>query len=459
MVRLAKRRDEIKCIVNLNTIRWMRENENEGGRQLRKKRESQECSENMENMEIMEGQIVKPKKKKKHRARNVLIGTAVVVIGLFMFVCCGDSDDSTSSGSTPATVDVEAVKEEMGHFDSGYIMTQLEGDMLDNYLAFYDAIYNFRKEFRFPHPIEDEDEFYALYLAMWFECPETFQLDYDDFSTYKDRDTRYITGCQLNYRMDQDTYQSALSQCQGIASALQKQTEGMSDYDKELYVYEYLAENIIYDDSAENDSNIYGALVEGRAVCSGNSQAFKYVCDAVGLPCVGMFSYEYGQEGNGHAWNAVCLDGNWYDVDLTADTDTVDQPMEGYLTYSALNVPRTWITDTGHPVTSYYAEYFDLPESNSFDMDYHVVNDEFVAEGEDYAEYFCEGVSRAYENGDALVYLQFESDEDYNNFIDQRSDLQQEWLDNYSSSEVYSIGGTYYRDPAYRTIIFVPEFE
>ena len=66
----------------------------------------------------------------------------------------------------------------------------------------------------------------------------------------------------------------------------------------------------------------YGLLVDGDAVvCEGYAKAFKVLCDAVGLPCM-LIAGESVQSGqftgiSNHMWNAVCLDGKWYSVDLT----------------------------------------------------------------------------------------------------------------------------------------------
>ena len=68
----------------------------------------------------------------------------------------------------------------------------------------------------------------------------------------------------------------------------------------------------------------YGLLVDGDAVvCEGYAKAFKVLCDAVGLPCMliageGSPSSQFTGVSN-HMWNAVCLEDQWYSVDLTWD--------------------------------------------------------------------------------------------------------------------------------------------
>ncbi len=399
--------------------------------------------------------------------RALAAAGAALLLGPVCLTGCSDSGETekavssateSTAGETEAAVSVSAAD-----FDNCYLVSQMNADMLDNFLAMYDAVSNFKEEVVFPHPIADEDEkeVYTLLLTMTYECPELFQLDWSniDFFRYEGNENE-IAGCDFAYRMDQDSYSASVNQCQGILSTLQKQTDGMSDYDKELYVYDYLAGNSVYDDTTDFCDSMYGMLVEGRAKCDGISSAFKYICDGLDLPCVTLFGYGDEDEfDDGHAWNAVSIDGEWYDVDLTAEVPREDSKADSCWYYGALNVPRTWITDANSPVSTYYTDYFDVPESVSLDADYHVVNDEFVAEGEDFAAAYRNGISRAFDDGDACVYLQFESSDDYNAFLEQEDAISSDWLNNDSSDAVTGLGGSLYRQEAYRTIAFVPEFD
>ncbi len=410
------------------------------------------------------------RKKKKGIGRIILTVFLVLVLGMVWLFGCSDSDESEQTGTSSAEGSASAAAETKGSatadaasFDNYYFISQLDSDMMDNFLALYNAVSNFEEETVFPHPVAEENEkdVYMLLLALVYECPEQFQWDSGDveFFRYKEAEDE-IAGCDFTYRMDKTSYDAYMNQCQGILSTLQKQTSGMSDYEKELYVYNYLADSTVYDDSTEFCDSVYGVLIEGRAKCVGISAAFQYICDGLDLPCVSLFCYADEENfGDGHAWNAVNIDGEWYDVDLTAEVPREDAEADTCWYYGALNVPRTWITDAHDPVSTYYTDYFDLPESVSFDADYHVVNDEFVAEGGDYATAYRDGITKAFDNGSDSVSLQFESDEDYNAFLEAEDDISTDWLNHYSSDTVTGLGGSLYHQDAYRTIVFVPEFK
>lgn len=52
-------------------------------------------------------------------------------------------------------------------------------------------------------------------------------------------------------------------------------------------------------------------------VCEGYAEAFKLICDKVGIPCIGVVG---DADGEAHKWNYVKMeDGKWYGMDLTWD--------------------------------------------------------------------------------------------------------------------------------------------
>lgn len=83
-----------------------------------------------------------------------------------------------------------------------------------------------------------------------------------------------------------------------------------------LAIYEVVA-NVPYDynESNKNSENLYGLLVENKAICYGYAGAYLYLAQQAGLDCIMMKGTNL--RGVGHAWNAVMLDGSWHFVDAT----------------------------------------------------------------------------------------------------------------------------------------------
>ena len=146
-------------------------------------------------------------------------------------------------------------------------------------------------------------------------------------------------GNENNYFIDEFTSQaqveSAISQIEQVKNQIVQNRSG-NVYDDIRMVHDYLVENIEYDTtiSQSNIYNVYGALVNGRAVCEGYARGFKYLMYELGIPCtlvIGTGTNSQGQTEN-HAWNYVQLNGNWYAIDCTWD-DPVSST--GYVSQSS----------------------------------------------------------------------------------------------------------------------------
>ncbi len=109
-----------------------------------------------------------------------------------------------------------------------------------------------------------------------------------------------------------------------------------SDYEKEKYVHDAIAELTTYDENASLSQSAYSALVSGTSVCAGYSRAFQYIMTQLGIPTY----FVSGTATGNHAWNIVCLDGEYYNVDLTWD----DQ--ESGVIYNYFNLSDTDFSST-----------------------------------------------------------------------------------------------------------------
>ncbi len=100
---------------------------------------------------------------------------------------------------------------------------------------------------------------------------------------------------------------------------------GMSEYEMELAIHDYIVKNCKYgyiDTSKDYAYRAYGALVQKTAVCNGYAEAMALLMTCVGIEnriVTGTADEEL------HAWNQVCLDGAWYQVDATWDDPLPDR--------------------------------------------------------------------------------------------------------------------------------------
>lgn len=120
----------------------------------------------------------------------------------------------------------------------------------------------------------------------------------------------------LKYNSTANDLENAKKSFDAAAQNLLSGAENLgSDYEKEKYIHDALAEAVTYDLAADRNQSAYSALVDGNSVCAGYARAYQYLLQQLGIPCY----YCTGYSGGNHAWNIVKLDDGYYNVDVTWD--------------------------------------------------------------------------------------------------------------------------------------------
>lgn len=102
-------------------------------------------------------------------------------------------------------------------------------------------------------------------------------------------------------------------------------SDDMTDYEKELAVYEWMTTELRYDNGAlvvipttqEDCDNPYGVLKYHNAVCVGYATTFRLFMQMMDIECMVVHNSE-----RYHSWNLVKLDDEWYHTDIYSDSDT-----------------------------------------------------------------------------------------------------------------------------------------
>ena len=147
----------------------------------------------------------------------------------------------------------------------------------------------------------------------------------------------------VKYVYDKETIKAKQQEISAEAAKVVSQTitESMSDDEKRLAIYDYLEANCRYDTDAladaenndfkktedgtyEDSFNTYGILVNKKGVCQSYAYTYKLLCHEAGLDCVVVTGYLNGNLP--HAWNAVEIDGSWYQTDSTNNGKTTGIP-------------------------------------------------------------------------------------------------------------------------------------
>lgn len=136
------------------------------------------------------------------------------------------------------------------------------------------------------------------------------------------------TAVQLYSRIPADQIHSMAAELRStVGRIVEGMPLGLSEFDREAYLFDQVVSSCSFEEEAAEDAShwkpytVYGALVEGRAVCEGYSRAMQLLLSYAGMQCRLV---DGRGEGQMHMWNLVCVEGGWYHLDVTwSDGDSM----------------------------------------------------------------------------------------------------------------------------------------
>lgn len=197
-----------------------------------------------------------------------------------------------------------------------------------------------------------------------------------------------------------------------------------TEYDKLLYIHDYLVGGTEYDMHAYNNidsgspsqdillsNTAYGAIINKKALCGGYSKAMQYLAEAAGIRCTVVTGHK--NDGEPHMWNFVILDGDYYYVDVTWD-DPVSVSQSGeddsdtckiFYTYFCINsaeLAESHVSDGKYNIV--------FPECTENKYNYYIYNSAYL---ETYTQSGVRDIiERAVERSSEFVHIKFGSQDD-----------------------------------------------
>ena len=126
----------------------------------------------------------------------------------------------------------------------------------------------------------------------------------------------YYMRVSTNIQVSDKAYPSVGDIVNAVVKKCSKETDG-SDYEKALWLHDWLLQQLDYDHSLKW-SSAESALARKLGTCQAYESAYSKLLTAAGIT-----NAETRDTYDGHTWNAMKLDGKWYQVDCTWD-DTKD---------------------------------------------------------------------------------------------------------------------------------------
>lgn len=353
--------------------------------------------------------------KKGFFCRLVVILTVLSVMLQPFYVRAGTLDQIRSIAKSVLPGEPEEVEElrqmevaqsEEGHQE--YYFKQLNEEEQRVYRELLKGIRAREKDFYLT--LSQDDSIDRCYHAVLKDHPEIFWVHNHEKiykTTYSDSDYCTFTPGYIYTESEISEIQNAMEAgFQEVSSLIPADA---SDYEKVRIVYTYVIDNTQYQ-ASDDDQSIAGVFWKKEAVCAGYAGAVQYLLERIGVPCIYVDGSTQGST-EGHAWNIVKLDGEYYYVDATNG----DQP--DFLNGNAaqLEEHKTIIYDYLCPFPEEYekkyirSEELTVPDCTAKDMNFYVLN-QGCFDGYDW-ETIYDYCKMRLDNGAAVVRFKFSNQE------------------------------------------------
>ena len=189
------------------------------------------------------------------------------------------------------------------------------------YQAIRDGVLSYRPRIQLFGVTEAEID--DAYEAMRRSTPEVFWLD--GYGLQCVSQMGRIWELEPSYRIDRDEAARLLAEMEERSRPLIDALAQLPAPGQRVQAaHNALILNAVYSDTGDPfEYTAVGALVRGKAACSGLAYAFKYLMDRLEVPCLVVrgtaASAPSWDDPERHSWNLVELDGRWTHVDVTYD--------------------------------------------------------------------------------------------------------------------------------------------
>lgn len=248
-----------------------------------------------------------------------------------------------------------------------YYKDKLSGEELELYNTFIYAYEHGYEKIKYYSSNENlGDSFKKVVQSLSAENPF---IDWNQEYTYT-----YFAGCYEfeSTQLSRKDVQLKIEAYNKAKNLIQSMPKNFSSYQKVLWIYNYVVNNVKYVDDLYSyldgePAFIYDALIGGKTQCSGFADTMTMMCNLAGIQTLTIC----GQTDEGHAWNLVNLDGDFYYCDATSDSSIKDSiPAWGKdLNLSFLKSEEVF-SSNGYKIMDDTVIEFPKAVNNKYDNDY-----------------------------------------------------------------------------------------
>ena len=273
-----------------------------------------------------------------------------------------------------------------------YAFSTLDGEEQQLYVDILSTLLRFETEVTLNTTSAEKLD--KIFQCVLMDHPEIFYIDgykYTEYTVGEEIRRLTFSGNYLYAKEEADKRTEQINQSvRDMLSGIDKKA---TEYEKVKYVYETIIDRTEYDLSATDNQNICSVFIGGRSVCQGYAKATQYLLRELGIAS-GMVIGTV-KNGEGHAWNIVRIDGEWYYVDTTWGDAYYRLNPDNAITVGnetpSINYDYLCVTTAQLKQTHTIESIVPLPECTSMEANY------YVREGAYFTEYDEEKIKSLFE--------------------------------------------------------------
>ncbi|MBQ4573315.1 MAG: hypothetical protein IJA80_08555 [Clostridia bacterium] len=281
-----------------------------------------------------------------------------------------------------------------------YYYNQLNDSDKEIYLTLYSSFMRFDDAVTTP---AEESSLKDLFKAVLYDNPHIFWVEHDFEYVLNDNSVKFIP----HYRYNETESKAINSQLESIINRIVDIADDYeTDFEKELFVHDYICENTAYDETIDGNT-ICDVLINGKAVCEGYAKTVQILLDKLDIDnylIVGDSEFE-GELGP-HMWNVVTIDNHNYHLDATWN----DNDKENDINYFYFNISDDGIKE----------DHFNLSPADNFCVsdkaNYFVQNESYFEEFSSFNDHIERSAELLYRGENTVEFL-FDETDDFNKAV------------------------------------------